>query len=274
MENEEKKEETISIADEIASMNKAISDTPLPEKKEEKPEKKEEEKTEEPEEEETKEEEKEEEVKDDKDKIIEDLRSKLAAKEAETKKEEPEKKEEKKEEPKEEPLKLEEQDFIGDLDPEEIVRDKDSFNKLLNTIYSKGILDARKILGENILQTIPAVIRNNIEIIGQMKETKEKFYSENKDLKPFEKVVAAVFEELQSENVGKTYKEIIALVGPEARKRLGLQKKAMEKEKEEEEEHKAPRLPKKSSSLPNKHEKPNTSGLQDEIAEMNKFLGQ
>ena len=167
------------------------------------------------------------------------------------------------------PLSLSAQDFIGDLDPDEITRDKEAFNKLLNTVYSRGITDARKVLGEGILRTIPDIVKANITIMTALKESSDQFYKDNKDLEPFKKVVATVFEEVAAQNPGKKYNEILEKVGPEARRRLELHKKAIA----DDNKGKPPRLPQKKGGVGDKREKPNTSPIQSEIDSMNKVIG-
>jgi hypothetical protein len=198
---------------------------------------------------------------DEKDKVILDLRTKLE--EAEKKKEEV-----KKEEPKETSLTFEPQDFIGDQDPEDIVRDKDSFNKLLNNIYTKGITDARKLISEHVLLSIPDIVKANVEIVTTLRETSEKFYADNEDLKPFKRVVAAVFEDLASKNPDKKYTEIMDEVGNEARKRLNLQKAATKKK----DDPPPPKLPSKSGGAREKSEKPDLSPMENEISLMTDTL--
>lgn len=194
---------------------------------------------------------------DDKDKIIAELRAKLAEKEAPS-------------EPPQAPATAAptppvEQDFIGELDLDDVLNDKDQFNKLLNQVYSKGLLDAKKTVGEGILRSIPDIVKTNITVLTELKEMSEKFYKENPDLTPFKRVVAAVFEEIASKNPDKKYTELLSAVGTEARKRLELHKQAVAKQ--------GPRLPTKKGSPPVKPSKPNTSPLQNELAEMNKSLG-
>ncbi len=177
-----------------------------------------------------------------------------------------------------EPLKLDETDFIGDLDPEDLVRDKVAFNKLLNAVYAKGVNDSKRIATEGVLNSIPDIVKHNLTLLTTLKEASDNFYKENKDLAPFKKVVAAVFEEIASANPDKKYSELMNLVGPEARKRLELHKKATKKKDDKEDENdkngKPPRLPGKvGSQRQTPSRKPNTSPLEDEISEMNKSLG-
>ena len=236
----------------------------IEEKKEEKEEEKSEEKIEE--EEEKEEDSESEEI--DKDKVIESLRQQLNERQAlKEKKEESEEKGEKKEES----LKLEETDFIGDLDLDDLTRDKDMFNKLLNAVYSKGVSDSKKIATEGVLMSIPDIVKHNVALVTSLTETRKKFYDENKDLSAYEGVVAVVFEELAAKNPDKIYSEILKDVGPEVRRRLGLQKDA--KEMERRESSKAPRLPNSKGGPRSPGNKPETSALAKELEEMNKHLG-
>jgi hypothetical protein len=209
----------------------------------------------------------------DKDKVIENLRKQLDEKSGKPDKEEaaPEKKEDKKVEP----LKLEDQDFIGGLDVEEVVRDKDAFNKLLNSVYAKGVNDSKNITVDGVLSNIPDIVKHNLTLLTTLKETSDKFYKENEDLASFKRVVAAVFEDIAAKNPDKKYNELMNLVAPEARKRLGLGKQVAGKGKGNGDEGgKHPRLPgAKHNQRHNPSHKNNPSALESEISEMNKVIG-
>jgi len=198
---------------------------------------------------------------DEKDKVIEDLRAKLAEKEVVPEKEEV------KEEIKEEELTFENQDFVGDQDIDEILGDKDGINKLLNAVYTRGVTDSRKVVGEHVLRDIPNIVRTNVSLITEMAKARDEFFDTNPDLTPFKKVVATVFEEVASKNPDKGYKEVLVEVGKEARNRLDLHKKAAEKVSEE----KTPKLHNKKGTRTSK-EQPNTTPLEDELSDMNNVM--
>ena len=204
------------------------------------------------------------EVPEDKDKIIEDLRRQIAEKDT-TKA------------PKtsvpttEVPVKFEDKDFLGDLDLDDLTRDKTLLNKAFNKVYQQAVNDTRKVLGEGVLRSIPDIVKTNIVMISNLKETSEKFFKENEDLLPFRKVVASVFEEKAAENPGKSYSDLIKDIGPEVRKRLGLQKKATQPKQGKDDP--PPKLPKKGGRPGRSTEKPSTTPLQAELDEMTKSLG-
>ncbi|MBE3140339.1 MAG: hypothetical protein IMZ53_07140 [Thermoplasmata archaeon] len=171
---------------------------------------------------------------------------------------------------KNEPLKLDAQDFIGELDIEDVIHDKEAFNKLLNSVYTKGVNDSKKIATEGI----PDIVKSNVNLLTSLKEASDNFYKENQELAPFKKVVAAVFEELAVKEPNKKYTELMNLVAPEARKRLGLTKQAAREEKDNKDEKgKPPRLHGAKNNQRQHPSHKNPSALESEISEMNKVVG-
>lgn len=201
---------------------------------------------------------------DDRDKVIEELRAqvaKLTAKEPEPLPEPEPQTQVLPDEP------VADFDFIGDLDMGDLYDNPRKFNNLLNSIYKKAVTDTRKSLAEGVLRTIPDIVKANIVTVTGMQKASEDFYDNNKDLKPFKKVVAVVFEEMASSNPGKSYKEVIKLVAPEVRKRLGLQRSALQKAGA-----KPPNLPRPGGRQARAATKPNLDPLQNELEAMNNAL--
>lgn len=171
-------------------------------------------------------------------------------------------------EPEPEPLTIEDQNFLDGVDFEEATTDPETFNKLLNTLYKKAVSDTQNKLGESVLRSIPDIVRTNINTITNLKAASDKFYDDNKDLAPFKKVVATVFEEVAAENPDKELSEILSDVAAESRKRLDLHKKAAASSTKPN----SPKLPRKSGQ-PARGGPPSTTGIESELAEMNKVLG-
>jgi hypothetical protein len=199
---------------------------------------------------------------DDKDKIIAELRKKLDAKED---KKEPE--QEVKEPPKQPTFDV--QEFIGeDEDIEDLIREPGKFNEMLNKVYQKAVTDTQKTLGEGVLRSIPDIVRSSVDMIDRLRNMNTKFYTDNQDLSPFKKVVAAVFEEIASDNPDKEMEALLPMVADESRKRLELHKKATDKVT-----RKSPRLPTRKGRMTITEDKPNTDPLLNELQEMNKVIG-
>ena len=164
------------------------------------------------------------------------------------------------------------EDFLGDIDLDELTRSKDDLNKLLNSVLKKGMEMARsdmRLGDEKVLRAVPEMTKKNIEIVTTLKEASEVFYKDNKDLIPFKKVVAVVFEEESAKDPGKKYGEVLKDVGPEVRKRLDLQKKATEPK---DKDNKHPKLPRKKSQPRQQQNKPEPNSLNSQIDDMNEAL--
>jgi len=206
---------------------------------------------------------------DERDKTIEDLRLELAALKAERVVEKPPEK--KPEEVKPEEPKIEDQDFVGDLDLDEVTRDPKELNKLLNSTYRKARTDAEKA----IITRLPELVNSQVELVNVLKKASEDFYTANEDLKSFPKVVKVVFDDIVQQNPNRTYEDVMKDVATETRKRLGLpEQKAKEENKVEvkKEEHKAPNLPSKGSGAGRPAKEAKTDDVQSQIEEMNRAL--
>jgi len=157
-------------------------------------------------------------------------------------------------------------DFLGeDTDIDDLMRDPSSVNKILNKVYQMGS-DAAKKFQETTLRNIPEIVKSNIVIQATLKDQVNKFYGDNEDLKPFKKVVAAVYEEVASENPDWKITEIFNEVEKEARKRLELHKQT----KDSKTQKPKPNFPKTKSSRA--RQKPNTNRLISEIDKMNEVF--
>jgi hypothetical protein len=169
-----------------------------------------------------------------------------------------------------EDLPISDEDFLADIDPDDLYNDPKLFKDILNRVYKKAREDSRKeIKGgiESVVRSIPDITKNTVAIQAQLAKVRDEFYKENKDLLPWSTSVAAVMEELISKNPDKHYNELLQEVATETRRRLSLQKQVDNKNR-----NNPPPLPKKKGgqrTTPN----PDLSDLDKEIAEMDKALG-
>jgi len=164
---------------------------------------------------------------------------------------------------------VEAQDFLGDIDLDELTRDKDQFNALLNKVLKSGVDIGRTEIrqgNERVLLATPEVARKNVEIVLALKEASDKFYTDNEDLKPFKKVVSTVMEEAMAKNPDKPYADIMDDVAVETRERLELVKKAEKKG------NPSPKLPKAKGQNKGNRQKPKATALESEIDQMNTAL--
>ena len=161
-------------------------------------------------------------------------------------------------------------DFLGkEIDLDELTRDPDMLNKILNKVYKMGS-DTSRAFQETTLKNIPDIVKSNVVAQATLKKKVDEFYTDNKDLKPFRKVVAAVYEEVASENPDWELNKIFEETERETRKRLELHRKARATSAPSTDAPKGPRFPKTKSSR--SRQKPNTSPLLEDIDKMNEAL--
>jgi hypothetical protein len=173
------------------------------------------------------------------------------------------------ESPKPEEPKIEDKDFVGELDLDEVSRDSKQLNSLLNKVYREGMIASN----QAIIGKLPDLVKGQIQAINAMQEAGKNFYAENEDLKAFPKVVTTVYDELAKANPKSTLGEVLKQTATEVRKRLNLPAPKPEEKKEEPKTGgKPPVLPSKGSSSGRPKDKPETNTLQSELDEMNKVV--
>lgn len=183
-----------------------------------------------------------------------------------------------KDEPKEKPPTTDppiaEQEFVKDVDLDDITRDPSAFNKLLNSIYKKAVESVRgevRRSKEETIQVLPSIVTKNMELQKTLKEMSDKFYEDNKDLAPFKKVVGVVFEEISSQNPKAPLTEVLGKVGEETRKRLELKSVKGSKPPIKDADNPPP-LPRHKQGGRSAQPKPESNPVISQIDEMNRTL--
>lgn len=129
---------------------------------------------------------------------------------------------------KDESFKLEigdEKFFSGDEEAlDKLVRDPAAFNGLLNVIFKKAVEVAHNTTTERSATTMPELIRGTVQQQLFVHQTVSDFYSENKDLIPFKKTVAAIAGKLAVENPDMPLPKLLVNAEKFARSRLQLPK--------------------------------------------------
>jgi len=165
---------------------------------------------------------------------------------------------------------LSDEDFIGDMDLDDLSRDPSQLNTVLNKIYKRAVEHARTEIrtgDEAVMRSMPDIIKHNISLETELKKAKDDFYEKNEDLLPFNKVVAAVFEELAAEQPGKSFTEILPDVAKETRKRLDLSKRSTQPGNDDD-----PPPLQKSKRGKRQTPKPDPTPLQNELDDMDRVL--
>lgn len=157
-------------------------------------------------------------------------------------------------------------DFLKGRTVDDVAKDEDSFNTLLNEIYQRATLDAE----ERVLRAVPNVVKSSVTQQGALAKHVEKFYTDNPDLGSFKKAVAVVAQEVAGEHPEWSVERVFSEVEKESRRRLGLVKKTVEEKKA----GKRPGGFARGGSGPRSEARPQLSDLEKEIMEMNKALRQ
>lgn len=110
--------------------------------------------------------------------------------------------------------------FVTEEEAEEIVENPAKINEVLTRVYNQALEDTYKAL--------PQLVVRMVNTQMTMERLVSDFYRENDDLAPYRDFVALVGQEIESkpENAGRPYPELLQEIAAEARKRLGLMKKA------------------------------------------------
>lgn len=117
---------------------------------------------------------------------------------------------------------VEEVNFIeSDDDVDEVLSSKEGLNKLLNKVYRRGVADSR----ERVLTSIDEDLDRKLRTAVVRRERAERFYRENPDLSSPElrKYTALVAADIRAETPEIAVEDFYAKLGPEVRKRLGIE---------------------------------------------------
>lgn len=115
-------------------------------------------------------------------------------------------------------------DFIGNEDIDEVLSSKENLNKLLQSVYQRGLSEASKLSAESVMQSLPRVVTQYISQHLEMRQTVDKFYSDNPDLSSVKRTVAAVANEISANNPELSTEEVFKRTADQTRVMLRLRK--------------------------------------------------
>lgn len=119
------------------------------------------------------------------------------------------------------------EDFIGDLDMDDVASDPKIMNKLLNKVLQKGIETGKNLskdqitaVDSSVSQTVATQVDSAIALKGMIDE----FYGANPELSNVKQVVQACASQIVQESPDKTFKDVLNMAAAAARKTLGISK--------------------------------------------------
>ena len=124
-------------------------------------------------------------------------------------------------------IEVEEVDFLQGQKPDDLIDDPTAFNKLLNVVYRKGVEAGVPLAMERSLLAVPQVVVSQIQRSNTMKGLVDDFYKVNEDLKPVQRTVGLVANEVHSENSDWTVQQVFDEAAVRTRKVLGMPDKSV-----------------------------------------------
>lgn len=120
--------------------------------------------------------------------------------------------------------------FLDGLDIDEVLSSSENLNKLLLSVYNRGLQESMRMARENWTGEAPNLVREHITQHMTMRELVDGFYSTNPDLQNAKKTVGAIANEVSQENPNLTLDEVFAEAAKRTREVLGLPPQAIQQQ--------------------------------------------
>jgi hypothetical protein len=91
---------------------------------------------------------------------------------------------------------------------------KEEIDKIIEDAINKAV--------ETALMSLPLVVRNLVGSAVRTQDLAKKFYEDNKDLSTNRPFVASVIEQVEADNPGKPYEDVLKLAAIESRRRMSI----------------------------------------------------
>ncbi len=160
---------------------------------------------------------------------------------------------------------LEEVDFMGGLDMEEVTSDSRVMNQLLNKVYGVGVHQGKS-LREGVLKSIPAVIKSVVEQQSANLAASNAFYNDNPDLDTVDRkrIVGITAEGILSDHPEYNLEKLFEETEKKVRTTLNLKKKATTRSKDDKVS-----FARKTKGKKKLETKPKLTELQQDLDDMN-----
>ena len=113
------------------------------------------------------------------------------------------------------------ENFLADLDMEEVQSDPDILNQILHKVVSFAYDRA----SENLQSTVPGLISSQVSDMMMAQNVSNQFYADNKDLSNVRNVVKACAEQVSQEHSDWTIENVLKEAADRTRSSLGIKKK-------------------------------------------------
>lgn len=119
------------------------------------------------------------------------------------------------------------EDFVGDLDMDDVASDPTVLNSILNKVLQKGIETGKQMGADQSkasTASIDQIVLSQVENAMTTKNMIDKFYDANPELSNVKQVVRACASQIVSEHPEKSFEDVLTLAAKTARKTLGISK--------------------------------------------------
>lgn len=156
-------------------------------------------------------------------------------------------------------------DFLAGTNIDEVLATPENFNRLLASVYQRGLTDSAKLSAESVLRNLPQVVSNYVHNYMTMREGVEAFYAANPELRSVKRTVASVANEIAAASPELAMDEVFAQAGERVYKMLNLKRQAPQAPPAQ-----APALvqPRGSNGQRTRVSAPALNGLTQEISEL------
>lgn len=115
-------------------------------------------------------------------------------------------------------------DFLDGLDLDEVLSSSENLNRLLLSVYNRGVSEAMRRASDNVLGSVQELVSRYVRDQLTMSEMVKEFYDQNEDLRPLRRTVAAYAKEVSRENPELKPHEVFAQTATRVRTALKLKK--------------------------------------------------
>jgi hypothetical protein len=160
------------------------------------------------------------------------------------------------------PVKVEEIDFLTNLNIDDVIDDPKKLNALLNSVYQRARSDAKEDAAKAVLTALPGLVSSEVKTTNDTSVVVNEFYSHNEDLSSVKRTVMAVAAQVHAEKPEWGFQEVLKESATRTRTMLGIKPSTKTKDPKFED----PAFVDKGGSRTPSRTGPQT--IQDEISEL------
>ncbi len=121
------------------------------------------------------------------------------------------------------------EDFIGELDMDDVASKPEIMNELLNKVLQKGIETGKSLSKDQtaaVDSSVSQTVASQVDSAIALKSMIDEFYGANPELGNVRQVVQACASQIVQESPDKSFKDVLNMAAEAARKTLGIPKSA------------------------------------------------